>query len=445
MLDLPAPSPVPVHSSPTKNPQSLHIRDADAPPAMRAYVEAYGCTLNFGEARELEDVLTSAGWTLVEDPDQCDLAVLVTCIVIDKTERAMLKRIKRLSSAPQLIVTGCMATAGRERAQAAAPKAAFVAPGDYDTLTRLTGQRKLPSAAAGSDKRSYSIVPISTGCRGSCSYCITRLARGGLKSRTPERIVHAVWKAAASGPREIQLTAQDTAAYGSDIGTDLASLVRSACASPLDFRLRVGMMNPSSAIGLREDLGKMYREPKVFKFLHLPVQSASDAILADMQRGYCVQDFVRLVSGIREAVPLITLSTDLIVGYPGETADDHRMNMELIAGVQPDIVNVTRFSPRPGTPAADAGCPVVGRVAKDRSRELASQRFAVAAGKNRRWVGKIVNALATEEGKKGSTILRTDEYKQVVVAEELPLHKFYAIEILEGTSTHLIGRRVGSA
>src|SRR4030066_431444 len=138
LLDLPAPSPVPVHSSPTKNPQSRHIRDADAPPAMRAYVEAYGCTLNFGEARELEDVLTGAGWTLVEDPDRCDLAVLVTCIVLDTTERAMLKRVKQLSSAPQLIVTGCMAPAGREKAQEVAPSASFVAPGDHEALTGLT-------------------------------------------------------------------------------------------------------------------------------------------------------------------------------------------------------------------------------------------------------------------------------------------------------------------
>jgi tRNA A37 methylthiotransferase MiaB len=214
---------------------------------------------------------------------------------------------------------------------------------------------------------------------------------------------------------------------------------------PLDFRLRIGMMSPASAKDMLDGLREMYREPKVFKFLHLPVQSASDRVLAEMQRGYVLADFLKLVSELRRSVPEITLSTDLIVGYPGETVEDHRMNMGLIEQVQPDIVNVTRFSPRPGTAAAEAGSPVVGRVAKDRSRELASLRFTIAAEKNKRWIGKKVRALATEKGKKGSTILRTDEYKQVVVPEEIILNRFYEVKIVESSPTHLKGIRADIA
>lgn len=407
---------------------------------MKAYVEAYGCTLNFGESREIEELLSSKGWELSSKPSEADLAVLVTCVVIDTTERAMLKRIRELSGVPRLVVTGCMATACREKAARASPKALFVSPGDLERLSELVGEADAVSRPEAVHHDSYSIVPIASGCRGSCSYCITRLARGELKSRPVDRISQAVAKAAATGPREIQLTAQDAAAYGSDIDTDLPSLVHHLCSLPSDFRLRIGMMNPRSAYPLMDEIAEAYREPKVFKFLHLPVQSGSDAILADMERGYSVREFEEIVARVRGAVPEITLSTDIIVGYPGESEEDHRKNLELVTRTRPDIVNVTRFSPRPGTKAAEAERQVVGWRAKDRSRELTAIRFEVALERNRRWLGRHVMALATERGKSGSTILRTDEYKQVVVPQVVQLGRFYPVTVTDATPTSLVGR-----
>ncbi|HEX9908908.1 MAG TPA: tRNA (N(6)-L-threonylcarbamoyladenosine(37)-C(2))-methylthiotransferase [Thermoplasmata archaeon] len=411
---------------------------------MKAYVEAYGCTLNYGEAREIEDILSGFGWTLVDDEKECDLAVLVSCVVIETTERAMLKRVRELSAAPQLIVTGCMATAGKEKAEAIAPRASFVGPGDYDTFSRLIARKETAHKRPSRLGRSYSIVPIASGCRGSCSYCITRLARGDLRSRPPKMILDSIAKEVADGPREVQLTAQDTAAYGSDIRMSLPELVRSACEIDGDFRLRVGMMNPSSAKPILRDLADMFLEKKVFKFMHLPVQSASDRLLADMERGYNVADFNEIVRTVRSRVPSLTLSTDIIVGYPGEAPEDHESNLELIRKTRPDIVNVTRFSARPGTKAAEAEHPVVGWMAKDRSREITSVRFAVAKELNDGWVGRMATALATERGKGKSTIARTDEYKQVVVPETLPLGMFYKVEITGATPTYLTGRRVAS-
>jgi len=204
-------------------------------------------------------------------------------------------------------------------------------------------------------RNSYGIVPIATGCLGNCAYCITKIARGDLSSRHPSGIIESVRSLASSGPIEIQLTGQDTAAYGLDIGTDLPSLVREICAIPGDFRLRVGMMNPRSALPIVKQISDAYAEQKVFKFLHLPVQSASDEILAHMERGYRVADFRMFVDAVRKVVPEMTLSTDIIVGYPGEKEEDHMANLDLIREVKPDIVNVTRFSPRPGTRAAEEG------------------------------------------------------------------------------------------
>lgn len=410
---------------------------------MRAYVEAYGCALNFGESREIEDLLSSKGWELCSDPSESDLVVIVTCVVIGTTERAMVKRIRQLASAPRIVITGCMATASRDKALHACPHALLVPPGDLAALSDLLEDAGRSPLGHAPRRDSYGIVPIATGCRGSCSYCITRLARGELRSRSFERISEAVSKAVAEGPNEVQLTAQDTAAYGSDLGTDLPSLVRRLCGLPGDFRLRVGMMNPASAHPIRVALAEMYQELKVFKFLHLPVQSGSDSILADMRRGYTVREFEETVAEVRRAVPDVTLSTDLIVGYPGETDEDHMLNVELVRRVRPDIVNVTRFSARPGTSAAEDPRQVPGWKAKQRSRELTAVRFEVALDRNNEWVGRRVRALATERGKGGSTILRTDEYKQVVVAHELALRRFYDITVTGATPTHLVGRTDG--
>jgi MiaB/RimO family radical SAM methylthiotransferase len=287
-------------------------------------------------------------------------------------------------------------------------------------------------------------VPIATGCRGVCSYCITRLARGDLKSRSTARIVEAVKRAAAKGPQEIQLTAQDTAAYGCDIGTDLPKMIEEVCRIPLDFRLRVGMMNPRSAVPITERIAQMYLEPKVFKFLHLPVQSASDELLRHMGRGYTIDDFRSIIRTVRELVSRVTISTDIIVGYPGESEADHKENLSLIKEIRPDIVNVTRFSSRPGTKAAEADGQIVGWRAKDRSRELTELRFEIALERNMAWKDIPLMALATEKGKNRSTILRSNEYKQVVVPESLSLGKYYEVKVVDATPTYLIGARIGA-
>lgn len=400
--------------------------------------------MSCGESREIEDLLASHGWELCDSPEGCDLVVISTCVVIETTERAMLKRLSELRHSPRLVVTGCMATARREKAEALVPEAHFVPPGDLDAMAAVLEDSGTVSAGEGVLVReSYAIVPIATGCMGNCAYCITRMARGALTSRDPSGIIDSVKGHVSAGPIEVQLTGQDTAAYGLDIGTGLCSLVRGICSVPGDFRLRIGMMNPRSALPIIHHLCEIYREPKVFKFLHLPVQSASDALLRGMGRGYEAEDFRRIVETLRSAVPDLTLSTDIIAGYPGENEEDHRANVGLIEEVRPDIVNVTRFSPRPGTRAADEPGQVVGWRAKQRSRELMKVRFRVALEKNRRWIGKRVSALATERGKSGTTILRTDEYKQIVVPEELGLRAFYEVEVVGATPTYLRGKRTG--
>lgn len=408
---------------------------------MRAYVESYGCTLNHGEADEIRETLASKGWQLVDDPSAADLAVVATCIVIESTEKRMLRRMEELSCVPRLIVTGCLQQCFPEEARAAAPHAEFLTPGDAMELDEIVDTVG-PSVNIALQPRGYAIVPIATGCAGGCSYCITRLARGELRSRSADRIVERVSSLSRLGTLEIRLASQDNAVYGADVESDLVSLLRSICLVDADFRVRIGMMNPGNALNLADGLAEIFRDRKVFKFAHLPVQSGSDRLLAEMNRGYTVDDFRRIVSRLRSELPEITVSTDIIVGYPSETRSDHESSLELVRSIRPDIVNVTRFSPRPGTRAASTGPPIVGWKAKDRSRELTKLRFEISLEKNEELVGRDFLALATEVGKDSTTILRNDAYKQIVLSCSLPLRQFYHVRVTEAKPTYLIGELV---
>ncbi len=408
---------------------------------MRAYIESYGCTLNHGEAAEMAALLRSRGWETTARLEDADLALLVACVVIESTERRMLKRAEVMSSAPRLIITGCMATARKEAAEEAAPNAEFVPPGDFDALSSIVDVVGpcLPDKAL---EEGFAVVPIATGCTGNCAYCITRLARGTVRSRSPDDIVGRIQALAQDGPLEIRLTSQDAAAYGSDIGTDLVCLVNRICEIRSDFRLRVGMMNPRNVLPILDGLVEVFDAEKMFKFLHLPIQSGSDKMLAQMGRGHSRAEFEEIVSRMRSRVPWLTLSTDIIVGYPGEEDSDHEANLSVIRELRPDIVNVTRFSARPGTEAAEQMPAVGGRTAKARSRELTRARFEVALANNSVLVGETMTAISTEKGRGSSTLLRNQAYRQIVVREVVPLRRYYEVTILDATPTHLIGELI---
>ncbi|MGD1060468.1 MAG: MiaB/RimO family radical SAM methylthiotransferase, partial [Methanomassiliicoccales archaeon] len=277
-------------------------------------------------------------------------------------------------------------------------------------------------------------------CLGNCAYCVTRLARGYLRSYSIEGVVEAVRKEVAGGAKEILLTTQDTGCYGSELGTSLQDLISKVCEVEGDFKVRIGMMNPDSLADILDETIEAYQQPRVYKFLHLPVQSGSDRLLRAMGRSYDIAAFERQVTRFREVLPRLTLSTDIITGFPGETDDDHRATIEMLKRVKPNIVNVTRFSSRPGTAAATMKEPVVSRISKDRSREVAILRFEIAIALNRRLVGERLKVMATEIGKNGSTICRDDRYVPVVIRRRLVLGGSYETEIIDCTATHLVAK-----
>lgn len=411
---------------------------------MKVHVEAYGCTLNKGEARMMAETLREGGHCIVDDVDLADANLLVTCTVIDATERRMVSRMKSLAGTGKpLIVSGCMATAQPATVTEIVPGAELVPPGDFVRLSEILGGRQTEwreeiTPIEPPDDSVEAIVPIAQGCIGRCAYCITKLARGGLRSCQPEDILLRVKRYLSAGYREIRLTAQDSTAYGRDIGLTLADLVESVADVAGDFRIRVGMASPQTCLPILDELVEAYSSPKVYKFLHLPVQSGDDEILRAMGRGHSVDDFRRIVSTFRDAYPDITLSTDIIVGFPGETEEQFKASMNLIEDVKPDTVNITRFSARPGTTAATMPCKLVGWRVKERSRLLTAQRFRISRQINSEYEGRTLVAMTVEKGKSGTTLARTLNYKQLVLRGDWPLGVTLAAKVVEGRNFDLL-------
>ena len=404
---------------------------------MKAFVESYGCTMNHGEGGKLEDALLRLGHELVSDPADAELIVLNTCTVIAETQNRMLKRAKEISeSGKKLVVTGCMAAIQPDELRKISPDAQILAPRDYEKFPSLIGGSSIPIIR---NPTVTSVLPISQGCLGACTYCITRFARGSLSSYPLHDLVSEADIAISTGTKELLITSQDTACYGFDIGLELADLLNSLTAIPGKFMIRIGMMNPNNLIRTLDKFIQAWSSPKIYKFIHLPVQSGSPDILNSMNRQYSPDDFKNLVNKLRRNFPELMLSTDVITGFPGETDADHRMTVDLIKEVRPDTVNVTRYSPRPNTPAASFKNQVPGWISKERSRELTKLRFDISLNKNSELVGQTFHGIVSEVGKPGSMIVRIDSYRPVVIHENFPLGSEVYVNIIEAKSTYLFG------
>ncbi|MEM4307839.1 MAG: tRNA (N(6)-L-threonylcarbamoyladenosine(37)-C(2))-methylthiotransferase [Thermoplasmata archaeon] len=407
---------------------------------MKVYLECYGCTLNTAENEALVGGLLANGMERVNKPEIAHIIILGTCTVIETTERHMISRIKSLLNYGKiLVITGCMASAQPEILKHYAPNAILLPPGKYADVLRVLGisNREISLEPIVNDV--VAAIPIANGCTGNCSYCITRIARGRLRSVNVEELRREVFDCVRKGAKELRLTAQDTAAYGADIGTDLASCINEIVRVRGNFRIRIGMMHPKNVIPILPALINAYTHKKVFKFLHLPVQSGSDRILAQMHRNHTIADFINIVNQFRKRFRKFTLSTDIIVGYPTEDEDDFEASLRLIEHVKPDIVNVTRFSARPKTSASKLK-PITERIVKERSRRLVELRFQISRKNLEQRIGSAEQVLVCERGKGNTVIARTIDYKPVIIEQEVGLGSYVDVKIVGATDIYLLGK-----
>ena len=407
---------------------------------MKYYVESYGCTMNHGEGRELAETMSELGFESGTSAQEADVVVLNTCTVVETTEKHMIARISELrSQEKKVIVTGCMAKAQPGRISIRLPDSPIISPENYSSFRDIVSERYgIQGCPTSVEFSSDAILPIAQGCLGNCSYCITKLARGNLHSYDMGSLLNKFNTQVERGSKEILITAQDTASYGRDIGTDLPALLRSMLETKGDYRLRIGMSDPESVKRVHEGIEEQMDDTRLYRFLHIPVQSGSNDILKAMRRKYSVEMFLELVDDIRAAVKDVSIATDIICGFPGESEEDHEKTMQLIRTLKADTVNITRFSPRPGTDAARM-TQIHGRISSKRSSELTSLKNETELQNNEAMIGKRFESLATEKGK-DATIFRTGNYRPVIIKNDVKLGSFAEIEVTEAKPTYLIGR-----
>ena len=410
---------------------------------MKYYVESYGCTMNFGEGRRLSADMASMGYSESASAEEADIVILNTCTVVETTEKRMLARISELKKqGKEVIVTGCMAKAQPQRVEIRLPGSIIVPPENYHSFARLVGEKYGIVGPPVPVKHDLdAILPVAQGCLGNCSYCITRLARGRLKSYGSDELIRTFNGFIDGGSREVLLTAQDTASYGHDTGTDLPSLIKAMLGKEGDYRIRIGMMNPNYLDRIKDGILETMDDERMYRFLHIPVQSGSNDVLKGMRRQYTVESFLELADYLRASCPDISIATDIICGFPGETDEDHQKSLDLIRTLRADTVNITRFSSRPGTDAA-LMTPVHGRISKDRSAELTTVKNETELDVNKNMIGKRYRVLATEVGKEG-TITRTGNYRPVVIKDKVELGTFLDVEVDDCESTYLLGHTLG--
>ena len=416
----------------------------------KVWVEAYGCSASFADSEMISGLVVNGGHTLAHSPQESDLNLIVTCSVKDATADRMIHRIKKLKRKP-LVVAGCLPKAEKSTVERFSPQASLLGP---NSLTKtldvidsaLNGKKMVALQDSDSSKvglprirlnPAISIVEISSGCLSECTFCQTKLSKGDLVSYRIGDIVRQARHDLEEDCSEIWLTSTDNGCYGFDIGTDLPQLVNAVGEIKEDFMIRVGMMNPMYMVRIRDGLLRSFENNKVFKFLHIPVQSGSDKVLKEMKRGHTHKVYKNTVNTFRKKFGRFTISTDIIVGFPTETEKDFSKTLELIRETRPDIVNLSRYSARPGTMAAKMDQLDVSEV-KKRSRTVFELANKIALENNQEWIGWKGDVLF-DEISDGTIRGRNFAYKSVIVKEDVKLGEKVVVEITRASTHGLYG------
>ncbi len=442
---------------------------------MKFKILTYGCAMNKADSECIAGIIREKFHCEIEEyfvdeaknfaPDEENLnsgnnfLIINTCIVKQPTENKILDLMRKIENKrenekyPNVIVSGCLPAAYPEICGKF--KFSFIGTNVSDIdkaideaiegrkFVRIEKQKNKLCIPKFSFNKFISIIPISEGCLGNCSYCSTKLARKNLTSYKEEEITETIKNAVNNNAKEIWLTSQDTGCYGLDTGTNIANLLKKICRIEGKFKVRVGMLNPNFALNFLDDLIEVFKNEKFYRFIHIPVQSGSNKILSDMKRNYCVGDFIKVAEKFKSIDA--SISTDIIVGFPTETEDDFKATVELIKKIKPDILNVSKFYVRKGTMAEknirNRQWKCDTKIAKERS-SLISKIFREISGENNKkwlnWEGEILtdeeddNVLIGRNFAYKKIHIRGDEYNDKMSGKFVRCRIIKAGEILEG-------------
>lgn len=423
------------------------------------YCETTGCAANQARGSVIKGILKNNGWELVKEATRADVVVLNTCVIKKPTEDKMLYRIKELNEkGKKLVVAGCLPYVLQERIRSIAPNASLITPHSLDNIDKIVDEKAKGGASIKLDKKAknYLLSPrmlknpyigtvtIGKGCVGNCTYCVDKAIFGRLVSFPKAKIISEIKRLVRQGVKEIRLSGQDTGPWGEDRDENLATLLREISQLTGDFQIRLGMASPNTFLKVADQVVEVIKNDKRFyRFFHLPLQSGSNAILKKMNRKYEKSDFINLASKLRENLKNLTLVTDIIVGFPGETERDFRKTKETIKEVKPESVNISRYNDRPKVPARKMEGHLPSKVKKERSRELTMLVEEISLEKNESKIGETINCLLLGKDVKEKNYLgRTRNYTMVGVNEEnrVELGSWVTVQVNDATSRALYGK-----
>jgi tRNA-2-methylthio-N6-dimethylallyladenosine synthase len=436
----------------------------------RIYIETFGCQMNMLDSELILSRMMERGYRLAERKDEADVILFNTCSVREHAEERALSHaglVRRLRERkPDLVVgvVGCMAQNRQDRLFEQLPHVQLiVGPRHLGAIPRLvdeiraSGQRRIAvedfdeefidgsEALQSRATRYQAYVKAMEGCDLSCTFCIVPKTRGAEVSRPPERIVEEVRRLAAEGCVEVTLLGQTVNSYGKGLrpACDLGGLLRRVHGVEGIRRIRFITSHPSF---VRPSLVEAMRDlPRVCKYLHIPAQSGSNRVLKAMRRGYTVERYLEIVETLRREVAGIEIASDFIVGFPGETEEDFRRTAELMERVGFQNSFVFKYSPRPGTAAADLGDDVPEEEKKRRNQALLEIQERISRGKNRALIGRRLQVLVEGPSKRdpGRQTGRTDTHLLVHFPAPRDLRgRFATVEITGATALSLAGALV---
>jgi len=430
------------------------LKRGDESPGETVFIRNFGCPSSLVDAGFMERALIGAGYRISDNPASADFLIYNTCGVKTPTEDRIIGLMKNVPKTKHLLITGCLPVINLERLRKEVNFSGISGPSTGPEIVNILSRVKrglkvtelrtawkleplLPNPRSG---QLISIIPVAYGCLSSCSYCCVKTARGRLRSYPIEEIATRLRGDVEKGSREFWLTGQDVGCYGHDLGTSLTELLDRISRIDGKFRVRVGMMNPEHLVKIQDELVEAFKSEKIFKFLHIPVQSGDDGILEYMNRAYSVEDIKQIVLAFRERIKRITIATDIIYGFPGENREAFENTIQLLRELKPDVLNISRFSARPRTPLSEARR-VPPHEEKRRSRTLTDLSREIALTQNRGWIGWKGEALIDEIGKGDSWIGRNHAYRPVAIRDERNLlGKFVNVRICEAAPTYLMGK-----
>ncbi len=412
----------------------------------KVFIKTYGCSFNQLDSQIMASNLKNSGHSITQNEDEADLVIVNSCSVKNGSETKFFNDIQRLKTqGKKIIASGCVPQAEQSYLSTKLKDISTIGTNNLSDIEfvakqtlkgniehilnkttkrpnefeRLQAEKIRLNTSQKSDNNLVEIIPINEGCLNTCSFCKTKQARGNLFSYSIENIKEVMQKAIENGAKEIYLTSQDTGCYGFDIGTNLPNLLKELLKIEGDYKIRIGMGNPNHFKKIIDEvLEIMKQDERVYRFLHIPLQSGSDRILTEMRRMYHLKDFTTILNKAKLSIPDITIANDIIVAYPTETDKEFNMTLKAIKGT--NVLNFSRFWLRPKTPAEKMYSKqdfIDGLESKRRAKILKEAFQKQALEYNKKWIGWQGEALISENGKQGTDtfIARNLYYKHIVL------------------------------